>query len=89
MAKTADASMSKFSRKLDNEDKVTRGLGKKRKFESNYANVGTEKERQLKLFDKLTSNKDKSNKQKLQHLDKAANKHIQAENDEAYVLITF
>jgi len=31
MAKTADASMSKFSEKLKTEDKVTKGLGKKRK----------------------------------------------------------
>lgn len=31
MAKTADASMSKFSEKLKDEDKTTRGLGKKRK----------------------------------------------------------
>ena len=31
MAKTADASMSKFSQKLKDEDKTTRGLGKKRK----------------------------------------------------------
>lgn len=31
MAKTADASMSKFSDKLKNEDKTTRGMGKKRK----------------------------------------------------------
>jgi hypothetical protein len=31
MAKTADASMSKFSKKLKDEDKTTRGLGKKRK----------------------------------------------------------
>ncbi len=31
MAKTADASMSKFSQKVADEDKTTRGLGKKRK----------------------------------------------------------
>jgi hypothetical protein len=31
MAQTADASMSKFSTKLKDEDKTTRGLGKKRK----------------------------------------------------------
>ena len=31
MAKTADASMSKFSEKLSDEAKTTRGLGKKRK----------------------------------------------------------
>ena len=31
MARTADASMSKFSQKLKDEDKTTRGLGKKRK----------------------------------------------------------
>ncbi len=34
MAKTADASMSKFSQKLKDEDKATRGLGKKRKVKS-------------------------------------------------------
>jgi hypothetical protein len=31
LAKRADASMSKFSQKVENEDKVTKGLGKKRK----------------------------------------------------------
>ena len=39
MAKTADASMSKFSEKVDNEDKVTRGLGKKRKVQKNIYNI--------------------------------------------------
>lgn len=80
MAKTADASMSKFSEKLKDEEKTTRGLGKKRKFESNW-NLGSEKEKQLRLFDKLTSNKDKSTKEKL-HIEKAANKHIKEEDFE-------
>lgn len=80
MAKTADASMSKFSQKLKDEDKTTRGFGKKRKFESNW-NLGTEKEKQLRLFDKLSSNKEKSSKEKL-NIDKAANKHIRDENNE-------
>lgn len=31
MAKKSDASMAKFSTKLENEDNVTRGLKKKRK----------------------------------------------------------
>lgn len=31
MAKRADASMSKFSEKVKSEDKVTKGLGRKRK----------------------------------------------------------
>lgn len=31
MAKRSDASMSKFSQKLDGEDKMTKGMGKKRK----------------------------------------------------------
>ena len=35
--------------------------------------MGSEKEKQLKLFDKINSNKDKSNKEKL-NIDKAANK---------------
>jgi hypothetical protein len=35
MAKKSDASMAKFSQKLDNEDKVTRGLAKKRKVAQN------------------------------------------------------
>ena len=34
MAKTADASMSKFSEKIKDEEKTTRGLGKKRKVSS-------------------------------------------------------
>jgi regulator of ribosome biosynthesis len=80
MAKTADASMSKFSEKLKDEEKTTRGLGKKRKFESNW-DLGSEKEKQLKLFDKLTSNKDKSSKAKL-NIEKAANKHIKEEDYE-------
>ncbi len=80
VAKTADASMSKFSEKLKDEDKTTRGLGKKRKFESNW-DLGTEKEKQLKLFDKLTSNRDKSSKEKL-NIEKAANKHIKEEDYE-------
>ncbi len=80
MAKTADASMSKFSQKLENEDKVTRGFAKKRKFESNYQSVQSEKEKQMKVFEKLTTNKDKSSKDKL-NIDKATNKHIAAENN--------
>lgn len=48
------------------------------KFESNW-NLGTEKEKQLKLFDKITSNKDKSNKEKL-NIEKAANKHNRDED---------
>jgi hypothetical protein len=35
MAKKSDASMAKFSQKLDNKDKVTRGLAKKRKVAQN------------------------------------------------------
>lgn len=31
MAKRSDASMSKFSKKLTDEDKVTKGFGRKRK----------------------------------------------------------
>ncbi|CAF0924939.1 unnamed protein product [Brachionus calyciflorus] len=81
MAKKADASMSKFSKKLDNEDKVTKGLGKKRKFESNYGNLKSENEKHLKLFEKLTTTKDKSSKEKL-NIEKATNKYIQTENGE-------
>ena len=101
MAKTADASMSKFSEKLKTEDKVTKGLGKKRKvlslslnklnkcvgfnfilkiqFESNYGDMKSEKEKQLRLLEKLSSNKDKSSKEKL-NIEKATNKHIAEEN---------
>ncbi|RNA08704.1 ribosome biogenesis regulatory -like protein [Brachionus plicatilis] len=81
IAKRADASMSKFSRKLENEDKVTKGLGKKRKFESNYGDIKNEKDKQLKLFEKLTSTKDRSSKEKL-NIEKATNKFIQSENAE-------
>lgn len=80
MAKRADASMSKFSEKLSNEDKVTKGLGKKRKFDANF-NVPSEKERQFKILEKLGSTKERSTKAKL-HIDKAANKHIATENYE-------
>ena len=48
------------------------------KFESNYGDLKQEKDKQLKLFSNLTSNKDKSSKQKL-NIDKAANKHIAEE----------
>jgi hypothetical protein len=78
MANKADASMSKFSQKLKNSEKVTRGLGKKRKFESNSIDLKAEKDKQLKVFDKLTSNRDKSSKEKL-NISKAANKHIASE----------
>lgn len=79
IAKKADASMSKFSQRLENEEKVTKGLGKKRKFESNYGDMKNEKEKQLKIFDKLTSTKEKSSKKKL-NIEKATNKFIQSEN---------
>merc|ERR1719215_2606956 len=72
--------MSKFSDKLKDEDKTTRGMGKKRKFDSNY-NTLSEKEKQLKIFDKLTSNKDKSSKEKL-NSSKAANKYIKDEDNQ-------
>lgn len=80
IAKRADASMSKFSKKLDNEDKVTKGFGKKRKFESNFSDLKNENAKHLKVFEKLTSNKDKSSKQKL-NIDKASNKLIAAEGN--------
>ena len=79
IAKRADASMSKFSQKLENEEKVTKGLGRKRKFESNYGDMKNEKEKQLKIFDKLTSTREKSSKEKL-NIEKATNKFIQSEN---------
>lgn len=81
MAKTADASMSKFSQKLKTEDTVTRGFGKKRKFESNTANNENEQAKQIKLLDKLTTTNGRSNKKKL-NVDKAANKFISNEDNE-------
>lgn len=81
IAKRSDASLSKFSQKLDKEDKTTRGFGKKRKFESNYGDMKAEKDRQLKLFDKITSNRDKSTKEKL-NLERAVNKHIEESRSE-------
>jgi regulator of ribosome biosynthesis len=80
MANKADASMSKFSQKVENIEKVTKGLGKKRKFAPNFE-TKNEKEKQLKIFDKLSTTKDKSSKDKLK-IDKAVNKHIAHENNE-------
>jgi len=59
-AKSSDASMSKFSKKVEGEDKNIKGLKKKRKFESNYASVKSEKEKQLNMFTKIVSDKSKS-----------------------------
>lgn len=81
IAKRSDASLSKFSDKIKNEDKATRGLGKKRKFESNFADNKGEKERQLKIFEKITSNKDKSSKEKL-NIEKAVNRHLAQGGDD-------
>jgi hypothetical protein len=39
-----------------------------------------EKEKQLKLLEKMSSNKDKSSKEKL-HIEKATNKHIAEESN--------
>lgn len=49
------------------------------KFESNW-NLCSEKDKQLKIFDKLTSNKEKSSKERL-NISKAANKHIKDEDN--------
>ncbi len=51
------------------------------KFESNFGNTNSEREKSLKLLDKLGSTKEKSSKEKL-HIDKAANKHIAREDNE-------
>jgi hypothetical protein len=50
------------------------------KFDSNYGNLKSEKERHLKLFEKITSNRDKSSKEKL-NIEKAVNKHIKDEGN--------
>ena len=55
-AKYSDASMGQFSeRAAPDEDRQTRGFSKKRKFESNLGSLKAEKDKQLKLFDQLSS----------------------------------
>ena len=81
VAKTSDASMSKFSEKVENEDRKTKGLGKKRKFEANLSSITTEKEKQLKIFSNIVSNREKSAKEKL-NLEPAVNKQIAKEDTE-------
>ena len=81
MAKTSDASMSKFSEKVENEDVKTKGLGKKRKHESNFSSLNDEKAKQLKIFSNIVSNREKSAKEKL-NLEPAVNKQIAKEDNE-------
>ena len=49
--------------------------------ESNFADSKSEKERQLKIFEKITSNKDKSSKEKL-NIEKAVNRHLAQGGDD-------
>lgn len=52
------------------------------KFESNFKDVKSEKSSQLKILDSITSNRDKSSKEKI-NVDKAANKLISYEDNKS------
>jgi len=56
VARTADASLGRFSKDLKNE-KPMKDQGKKRKFESNYANVDSEKKRALDILGRIQGKK--------------------------------
>ncbi|CAF1534092.1 unnamed protein product [Didymodactylos carnosus] len=55
-AKYSDASMGQYSEKAaKDEEKQTHGFNKRKRYESNLGDLKREKEKQLKLFEQLTS----------------------------------
>jgi hypothetical protein len=54
------------------------------KFESNYGDLKSERDKQLKLFDKLVSSRDKTTKERV-NVEKAVNKQMDREQREGYV----
>jgi len=74
-AKQSTASIGAFQPALKG-DKTPKGLGLKRKFESNFGNFESEKERHLKIFTDLQTKKPKLNQSRFN----AVNEHIQKES---------